>query len=277
MERQGHRITILAGVLAAMCAGCRGGDEEPRTTPWVNVPAPAPATQVAPVEPAFGELTSTQHLARAMGAIENADSAASLLAAEEDARAIAGRIEQYHAAVEALSDARLHLEAVSDESAEWPVAHSSLRTLEAHERAVRRIDQRLSAIASSAQLRPRRTPARPAATTTASRARRARAPHARNRHGADGDLVLTSTNGSQFTFVTYADPAAARGQLLTRRARSRALRSAPTVGYGYPCAENGSCYGDISALTGHPRTVNVRGYYRRDGTYVRGHYRSRPR
>ncbi len=43
------------------------------------------------------------------------------------------------------------------------------------------------------------------------------------------------------------------------------------------CGENGSCYGDISAATGRPRTVYVRGYTRRDGTYVRSHYRSRPR
>ena len=43
------------------------------------------------------------------------------------------------------------------------------------------------------------------------------------------------------------------------------------------CVENGSCYGDISAATGRPKTVYVGGYYRRDGTYVRGHYRSRPR
>ena len=42
------------------------------------------------------------------------------------------------------------------------------------------------------------------------------------------------------------------------------------------CAENGSCYGDISEATGRPKTVHVNGYYRRDGTYVRGHYRSRP-
>ena len=42
-------------------------------------------------------------------------------------------------------------------------------------------------------------------------------------------------------------------------------------------AENGSYYGQVSALTGRPKTVHVRGYYRRDGTYVRGHYRSRPR
>jgi hypothetical protein len=42
-----------------------------------------------------------------------------------------------------------------------------------------------------------------------------------------------------------------------------------------PCAENGSCYGDISAATGRAKTVPVQGYYRRDGTYVRGHYRSK--
>jgi len=41
------------------------------------------------------------------------------------------------------------------------------------------------------------------------------------------------------------------------------------------CAENGTCYGDISALTGRPKTVSVQGYYRNDGTYVRGHYRSK--
>lgn len=44
---------------------------------------------------------------------------------------------------------------------------------------------------------------------------------------------------------------------------------------GYSCAENGSCYGDVSAATGRAKTVPVQGYYRRDGTYVRGHYRSK--
>jgi len=42
-------------------------------------------------------------------------------------------------------------------------------------------------------------------------------------------------------------------------------------------AENGSYYGEISEATGRPKTVGVRGYYRSDGTYVRGHYRSKPR
>ncbi|MEY3623606.1 MAG: hypothetical protein RLZZ407_1165 [Pseudomonadota bacterium] len=42
------------------------------------------------------------------------------------------------------------------------------------------------------------------------------------------------------------------------------------------CAENGSCYGDVSTTTGRAKTVPVQGYYRKDGTYVRGHYRSKP-
>ncbi len=40
------------------------------------------------------------------------------------------------------------------------------------------------------------------------------------------------------------------------------------------CAKNGSCYGDISRHTGLPKTIHVKGYYKRDGTYVREHYRS---
>lgn len=48
--------------------------------------------------------------------------------------------------------------------------------------------------------------------------------------------------------------------------------SAPISGAG--CAENGSCYGDISNINGMPKTTQVNGYFRSDGTYVRGHYRS---
>lgn len=40
-------------------------------------------------------------------------------------------------------------------------------------------------------------------------------------------------------------------------------------------AENGSYYGQLNA-NGVPKTVNVRSYHRKDGTYVRGHYRSKP-
>src|SRR5437762_513972 len=47
-----------------------------------------------------------------------------------------------------------------------------------------------------------------------------------------------------------------------------------TAGTGL-CAENGSCYGDLNA-NGVAKTVHVDGYYRKDGTYVRGYYRSAP-
>jgi hypothetical protein len=62
--------------------------------------------------------------------------------------------------------------------------------------------------------------------------------------------------------------------------------SAPSSGYSYSgscssgitsplIAENGSYYGQISENTGKPKTVHVNGYYRKDGTYVRGYYRSK--
>jgi hypothetical protein len=41
--------------------------------------------------------------------------------------------------------------------------------------------------------------------------------------------------------------------------------------------ENVGCYGEGSENTGRPKTVHVSGYYRKDGTYVRGHYRCTPR
>ena len=48
--------------------------------------------------------------------------------------------------------------------------------------------------------------------------------------------------------------------------------------YTHPrVAENGSYYGQPSQETGRPKTVYVNPYTRRDGTYVRGHYRSPPR
>jgi hypothetical protein len=48
----------------------------------------------------------------------------------------------------------------------------------------------------------------------------------------------------------------------------------PPSPIGPGCAENGSCFGDISSINGMPKTTHVNGYFRRDGTYVRGHYRS---
>lgn len=54
-------------------------------------------------------------------------------------------------------------------------------------------------------------------------------------------------------------------------------RDAPRPTYTLPArtAENGSYYGQPNT-SGVPKTVRVNGYYRKDGTYVRGHYRSAP-
>lgn len=49
----------------------------------------------------------------------------------------------------------------------------------------------------------------------------------------------------------------------------------PSADMSANVAENGSYYGQISENTGRPKTVHVRGYYRRDGTYVRSHFRSK--
>ena len=45
----------------------------------------------------------------------------------------------------------------------------------------------------------------------------------------------------------------------------------------YTLATSSGGYGEISATTGRPKTVHVKGYYRKDGTYVQPHYRSPPK
>jgi len=52
-------------------------------------------------------------------------------------------------------------------------------------------------------------------------------------------------------------------------------RPAPSLGKPL-VAENGSYYGEPN-VSGVPKTVYVNGYFRKDGTYVRSHYRSSPR
>lgn len=49
----------------------------------------------------------------------------------------------------------------------------------------------------------------------------------------------------------------------------------PSLNVSPGVAENGSYYGESNKY-GVPKTVYVNGYYRSDGTYVRGHYRSAP-
>jgi outer membrane murein-binding lipoprotein Lpp len=49
----------------------------------------------------------------------------------------------------------------------------------------------------------------------------------------------------------------------------------PTRSAWQPPAQNGSYYGQFNS-SGIPKTVHVNGYFRKDGTYVQSHYRSRP-
>lgn len=47
--------------------------------------------------------------------------------------------------------------------------------------------------------------------------------------------------------------------------------------FSLPGERNNSSYGEISERTHRPKTENIDGYYRQDGTYVKGHYRSKSR
>lgn len=78
--------------------------------------------------------------------------------------------------------------------------------------------------------------------------------------------VDSSFTGSTSTSAAFAKPDQSSG------IPTPTPTPAPSVGTG--CAENGSCFGDISNINGMPKTNHVNGYFRKDGTYVRGHYRS---
>lgn len=72
-------------------------------------------------------------------------------------------------------------------------------------------------------------------------------------------------------------PAAYPGPPSGRSIRDSGSRPVPTGihrGSGPPACV-GVCYGEISRGTGQPRNQYVQGYYRKDGTYVRSHTRSR--
>lgn len=71
-----------------------------------------------------------------------------------------------------------------------------------------------------------------------------------------------------------ATEASASGTLSVASAAPKSVDYRP---YLPGVAENGSYRGEVSAETGRPKSVYVRGYTRRDGTYVQGHYRSAPR
>ena len=60
----------------------------------------------------------------------------------------------------------------------------------------------------------------------------------------------------------------------TSQARDIGQLSTPRS--GRRTAENGSYHGQLNE-SGRRKTVHVSGYYRKDGTYVQGYYRSPPR
>jgi hypothetical protein len=64
-------------------------------------------------------------------------------------------------------------------------------------------------------------------------------------------------------------------QVQVRQSATSPSRSSASGVNGAGGAENGSYYGEPNA-NGVPKTVHVNGYYRSNGTYVRGHYRSAP-
>jgi hypothetical protein len=84
-----------------------------------------------------------------------------------------------------------------------------------------------------------------------------------------------STDGQQLPYEKPSSPS------IKTRTPAAALVTGPVESTTLPtasgpsCAENGSCYGDVSSATMRPKTTHVSGYTRRDGTYVRGHYRSK--
>ena len=91
---------------------------------------------------------------------------------------------------------------------------------------------------------------------------------------ASNALVITSLAAvSPLGAATPNPPATPFVARSTEDVKSQdSLQSTSISGFG--CAENGSCYGDLSNVNGMPKTTLVNGYYRSDGTYVRGYYRS---
>jgi hypothetical protein len=79
---------------------------------------------------------------------------------------------------------------------------------------------------------------------------------------------------SALNVVSKATPAPAVSPTTSTQAGVSHATPTPKVATGQ-VAENGSYYGELNK-NGVPKTVPVSGYYRKDGTYVRGHYRSPP-
>ena len=92
-------------------------------------------------------------------------------------------------------------------------------------------------------------------------------------NASNSAVVITSPSAASALGAASYPPVTPFVARSTEVAKSQDnLQSTPISGVG--CAENGSCFGDISNINGMPKTNHVNGYFRKDGTYVRGHYRS---
>ena len=88
----------------------------------------------------------------------------------------------------------------------------------------------------------------------------------------------SATTSSATAFISKsADAQAANRAFVGSEQRTFVPPATPIPPSGVGCAENGSCYGDVSNINGAAKTNLVNGYLRRDGTYVRGYYRSSSR
>lgn len=108
-------------------------------------------------------------------------------------------------------------------------------------------------------------------------------PFAKYANAPDSDAAAATT-GSTATasgpWTAYqSDPLAPAPQPSTYTYTPPATYTPPVAAYSGSSTkcEGLGCYGVISETTGRPRTTYVRGYTRKDGTYVQPHYRSRRR
>lgn len=92
----------------------------------------------------------------------------------------------------------------------------------------------------------------------------------------------TSADSALEDAANAADAAANEVAATAPATTYQSTNATPTYSYVPPAAgasstkcESLGCYGQISAVTGLPRTTYVHGYTRKDGTYVRPYYRSR--
>jgi hypothetical protein len=98
-------------------------------------------------------------------------------------------------------------------------------------------------------------------------------------HSTSGSTTFGPSHSALFSNQTSAVSTSV-SPVVERSAPQAVLPPAqqpPGPAYAPGCAENGSCFGAISTVNGMPKTSYVNGYFRRDGTYVRGHYRSNGR